>query len=290
MAPDPRTQWTPVLLLGLGAFCLALSAVGAHDRLTWVLEVFPILLAVPVLVLTRRRFPLTSLAYVLIFVHALVLMVGGHYTYERVPLGFWLQRALHLRRNDYDRLGHFAQGFVPAVLAREVLLRRSPLRTGKWLFFLVTCVCLAISACYKFVEWWTAVLTGDSATAFLGTQGDPWDTQWDMFLALVGAITAQLTLARVHDRQLDRLRRSEEHTSELQSHHDLVCRLLLEKKKTTKLCGGNDRASPAMSARRPQACVGSGKRRYQRPCGLKWHESPLRGEVAQHHKPTADRD
>jgi putative membrane protein len=157
---------------------------------------------VPILLATRRRFPLTPLAYRLIFVHALILMLGGHYTYAEVPLGYWVKDALSLARNHYDRLGHFAQGFVPAILAREILLRRTPLRPGRWLFFLVTCVCLAISACYEFIEWWTAVATGEAATAFLGTQGDPWDTQWDMFIALVGAVTAQLLLARGHDRQL----------------------------------------------------------------------------------------
>jgi putative membrane protein len=195
----------PLVLLAAGGVALALSAIRPHDYFTWFLEVAPILIAVPVLAATYGRFPLTPLAYRLIFVHALILMVGGHYTYAEVPLGFWVQRALGLARNHYDRLGHFAQGFVPAMIAREILLRRSPLRPGKWLFFLVTCVCLAISACYEFVEWWTAVTTGDSATAFLGTQGDPWDTQWDMFLALVGSLTAQLTLARVQDRQLERL-------------------------------------------------------------------------------------
>jgi len=193
------------VLLAAGGVALALTAIRPHDYFTWFLEVAPILIAVPVLVATYRRFPLTPLAYRLIFLHALILMVGGHYTYAEVPLGFWVQRALGLARNHYDRLGHFAQGFVPALLAREILIRRSPLRPGKWLFFLVTCVCLAISACYEFVEWWTAVTTGDSATAFLGTQGDPWDTQWDMFMALVGSLTAQLTLSRVQDRQLERL-------------------------------------------------------------------------------------
>ena len=202
MAPGARTRRTPLLLFGLGSLCLALSALGVHDRLTWVLEVFPIFLAVPILVLTWRRFPLTSLAYVLIFVHALVLMVGGHYTYERVPLGFWMQRALHLRRNDYDRIGHFAQGFVPAILTREVLLRRSPLVPGKWMFFVVTAVCLAISAAYELFEWGAAVTLGSGADAFLATQGDPWDTQWDMLTALVGAVVAQLSLVRIHDRQL----------------------------------------------------------------------------------------
>jgi putative membrane protein len=154
---------------------------------------------------TRRRFPLTPLAYRLIFVHALILMLGGRYTYAEVPLGFWVRDALGLARNHYDRLGHFAQGFVPAIVAREILVRKSPLRRDGWLFFLVACVCLSVSAIYELVEWWTAVATGEAATAFLGTQGDPWDTQWDMFLALLGALTAQLTLARVHDRQLDRL-------------------------------------------------------------------------------------
>jgi putative membrane protein len=189
-------------LLGLGAVVFVWSGIAPHDRTTWWLEVFPILIAVPLLIATRERFPLTRLAYRLILLHAVVLMIGGHYTYARVPLGFWLQNALHLARNHYDRLGHFVQGFVPAILAREVLLRRSPLVRGKWLFTLVTALCLAISACYEFIEWWSALIGGASATDFLGTQGDVWDTQWDMFLALIGAIVAQLTLSRVHDREL----------------------------------------------------------------------------------------
>ena len=204
---DKRTaRREPIVLLAATAAALAVSAVRPHDYFTWFLEVAPIFIGAVILIGTYRRFPLTPLAYRLLFVHALILMLGGHYTYAEVPLGFWVRDALGLARNHYDRLGHFAQGFVPAILAREILVRRSPLRPGKWLFFLVCCVCLAVSACYEFVEWWTAVLTGDSATAFLGTQGDPWDTQWDMFLALVGAITAQVTLRRAHDRQLDRLR------------------------------------------------------------------------------------
>ena len=193
------------LLLAAGAACLVASAVGVEDRTTWLLEVFPIFVAVPLLLATARRFPLTPLVYRLVFVHALILMLGGHYTYAKVPLGFWVQDALHLARNHYDRLGHFAQGFVPAIVAREILLRRSPLRPGKWLFFLVACVCLSVSACYEFVEWWAAVAGGSAADAFLGTQGDVWDTQWDMLMALVGAVTAQLLLARTHDRQLARL-------------------------------------------------------------------------------------
>jgi putative membrane protein len=195
----------PIILLVIGALCLAASAIGAAEPGTWVMEVFPIFVAVPILIATARRFPLTPLAYRLIFVHALILMLGGHYTYAKVPLGFWMRDALHLARNDYDRIGHFAQGFVPAIVAREILLRRTPLRRGAWLFFLVTCVCLSISACYEFIEWGAAVLGGSSADAFLGTQGDVWDTQWDMFTALIGALTAQVMLARVHDRQLARL-------------------------------------------------------------------------------------
>jgi putative membrane protein len=195
----------PAILLVLTLLCLAVSRVGAAEPGTWVLEVFPIFLALPLLVATAKRFPLTPLAYRLLFVHALILMVGGHYTYAKVPLGFWVQDALHLGRNHYDRLGHFAQGFVPAIVAREVLLRRSPLQRGKWLFFLVTCVCLAISASYELIEWLAALLGGSSADAFLGTQGDVWDTQWDMFTALVGALSALVLLPRIHDRQLDRL-------------------------------------------------------------------------------------
>jgi len=195
----------PLALLILGVICLIVSRIGALESGTWVLEVFPIFIAVPILVATARRFPLTPLAYRLIFLHALILMVGGHYTYAKVPLGFWMEHALHLTRNNYDRIGHFAQGFVPAIIAREILLRRTPLTRGKWIFLLVTCVCLAISACYEFIEWGTAVIGGSSADAFLGTQGDVWDTQWDMFTALICAIVAQLLLARVHDRQIREL-------------------------------------------------------------------------------------
>jgi putative membrane protein len=195
----------PIILLAATILALAISRVGALEPGTWVLEVFPIFIALPILVATAKRFPLTPLAYRLLFVHAIILMIGGHYTYAKVPLGFWVQDALHLARNHYDRLGHFAQGFVPAIVAREVLLRRSPLGRGKWLFFLVTCVCLAVSASYELIEWVAALLGGSSADAFLGTQGDVWDTQWDMFTALVGALSALVLLSRVHDRQLDAL-------------------------------------------------------------------------------------
>lgn len=189
-------------LLGAGAVALAVSGIGPRDRLTWILEVAPVLIAVPLLLATRRRFPFTPLTYRFIFLHALVLMLGGHYTYAEVPLGAWVQEALDLSRNHYDRLGHLMQGFVPALVAREVLLRLTPLRPGGWLFVLVAATCLAISACYEFIEWWTALIGGGTAEAFLGTQGDVWDTQWDMFLALVGAIASQLLLARAQDRQL----------------------------------------------------------------------------------------
>ena len=196
----------PGILLAVGAALLVWSGIGPKDRYTWILEVAPIFIAVPILVWTYRRFPLTPLAYRLIFLHACILMLGGHYTYAEVPLGYWMKDVFGFSRNHYDRIGHFAQGFVPAILAREILLRKTPLKSGGWLFFLVTCVCMAISAFYEFIEWWTALGSGEAATAFLGTQGDVWDTQWDMFMAFIGAITAQLTLSRYHDRQIAQLR------------------------------------------------------------------------------------
>ncbi len=192
----------PLILLALTAMVLLWSGIGPHDRTTWWLEVLPVLIVAPILIFTRRRFPLTPLLYRLIFLHAVILMVGGHYTYARVPVGFWVQDLLDLSRNHYDRLGHIAQGFVPAMAAREVLLRRSPLQPGKWLFFLVCSVALAISAFYEFTEWWAALIGGSAAEDFLATQGDIWDTQWDMFLALLGALTAQLTLGRLHNRAI----------------------------------------------------------------------------------------
>ena len=199
---SPPRGREPFGLLAAAAVLLAWSAVRPHDYFTWLLEVAPILIGVPVLVATYGRFPLTPLLYRLLFVHAVILMVGGHYTYAEVPLGFWMQRAFGFARNHYDRIGHFAQGFVPAILAREILLRRAVVPGRGWLFFLVTCVCLAFSAFYELIEWWTAEATGAAATAFLGTQGDPWDTQWDMFFALTGALVSQLLLGRAHDRQL----------------------------------------------------------------------------------------
>jgi len=199
------TRGEATALLVVGAALLVWSGIAPADRTTWILEVFPIFIAVPVLLATARRFPLTPLAYRLIFVHALILMLGGHYTYAQVPLGFWMQRVFGFTRNHYDRIGHLAQGFVPAIIAREILVRRSPLRPGKWLFVIVLCVCLAISACYEFIEWWSALIGGSGADAFLGTQGDPFDTQADMLMALIGAFAAQLLLARLHDRQIANL-------------------------------------------------------------------------------------
>jgi len=196
-----------IALLVLTAIALVVSGIGPRERGTWVLEVLPVLIAAPLLILTWKPFRLTPLAYRLIFVHALILMLGGHYTYAHVPLGFWLQEVFDFARNPYDRIGHFAQGFVPAIVIRELLLRRSPLRPGKWTFFLVSCVALAISAVYEFIEWWVAVLLGEGASAFLGTQGDEWDTQWDMVLCLIGAVSSQLLLSRIHDRQLAQLSR-----------------------------------------------------------------------------------
>ena len=193
-----------LLLLSLGAV-FAWSAVAPYDRFTWWLEVAPVIIGLVAVLATGRRFPLTPLVYVLLWFHAIVLLVGGHYTYARVPLFDWIREYLNLDRNHFDRLGHFMQGFVPAIVAREVLVRLSPLRPGRWLAFLVVCFCLALSATYELVEWVTAVWTGSKAEAFLGTQGDVWDTQWDMFLCLCGAIVSLSIWSRLHDRQLRRL-------------------------------------------------------------------------------------
>ena len=205
--PQPAfpSRREPLVLLVLALFALVVSGIGPKDRFTWFLEVAPILIGAPILVATVRRFPLTPLVYRLLFLHSLILMAGGHYTYAEVPLGEWAKAAFGFTRNHYDRLGHLAQGFVPAILAREILIRRTPLRPGGWLVTLVTSVCLAFSALYELIEWAMALATGEAATAFLGTQGDVWDTQWDMFFALCGALLAQALLTRLHDRQLARL-------------------------------------------------------------------------------------
>jgi len=190
-----------VALVGL----LALSGVNPYDRTTWVLEVFPVVVALPILWLTYRRYPLTNLLYVCIFAHACVLMLGGAYTYARVPLGFEIASVLDLERNPYDRIGHFFQGFVPALVAREILIRGAYVRGRKMLVFVVVSIVLAISASYELLEWASAVALGQGADDFLGTQGDPWDTQKDMFCAVIGAVTALLLLSRFHDRQILKL-------------------------------------------------------------------------------------
>lgn len=190
------------LLFSILGVAFIWSAIAPHDYFTWLLEVFPVLIVLPLLLATYSRFKFTRLVYSLILVHAIILLVGGHYTYAEMPLFSWLRDTYTLDRNYYDRLGHVAQGFIPAMVAREILLRRSPLQAGKWLFFVVSSVCLAVSACYEFLEWWVALASGSDANAFLATQGDVWDTQWDMLLALLGAISAQLLLARVHDKQV----------------------------------------------------------------------------------------
>ncbi len=198
-----------LLLTLLFATLVALAASGwrPYDHVTWLLEVAPALIALPILIFTRHSYPLTPLLYVLIFLHALVLILGGAYTYARVPLGDWVQQAFDLSRNPYDKLGHFMQGFVPAIVAREILIRGDYLRGRRMIAFLCVCVALAISALYEIIEWWAALVLGQGADEFLGTQGDPWDTQSDMFFAGLGAMFALIALSAVHDRQLAALRR-----------------------------------------------------------------------------------
>lgn len=201
---SPSSQRQPLLLALLAATIVALFVSGwrPYDRLTWLMEVLPVLVALPLLIVTRGRYPLTTLLYVLIFLHGLVLMGGGAYTYARVPAGAWVQDWFGLARNPYDKLGHFVQGFVPALIAREILLRGAFVRGARMTAFLCVCVALAISAVYELIEWWAALSLGQGADEFLGTQGDQWDTQSDMFWALIGATVALATLSRFHDRQL----------------------------------------------------------------------------------------
>ncbi len=189
----------------LAAVCIAIgvSAISPFDWLTWWLEAIPVLIAIPILLATFQRHPLTPLLYRLIFLHMLILLLGAHYSYARVPLGFWMQDWFDFSRNHYDRIGHLMQGFMPAILSREILLRTGAVRRGGWLFFIAVSICLAFSAFYEMIEWWSALL-GDVTTEFLGTQGDIWDAQWDMFLALIGAISSLLLLSKLHDRHLAR--------------------------------------------------------------------------------------
>jgi len=184
---------------------LLVSGIAPYDRLTWLMEVAPVLIALPIMAATYKKFPLTTLLYVLIFIHALVLIEGGTYTYARVPLGFWLQDVLETARNPYDKIGHFMQGFVPFLVAREILLRGGFLTSRRMTAFLSICVVMMISSFYELIEWWAALIMGQGADEFLGTQGDEWDTQSDMLFALIGAMTAMLTLSRLHDRQMGRM-------------------------------------------------------------------------------------
>lgn len=195
----------PLSLLFCGTLVFIWSWIGAADRMTWWLESFPALLAVPILFASYRQFPLTRLAYLLILLHACILLVGAHYTYEHVPLFDWVKNHFHLQRNDYDKVGHLAQGFVPAIIAREVLIRKRIVAGPWWRAFLIMCICMAISACYELLEWAVALLEGSNADAFLATQGDPFDTQSDMFCALIGAAAAQISLPWLHDKELAKL-------------------------------------------------------------------------------------
>lgn len=191
-----------ILLIAI-ATVLLWSWFNPYDRATWWMEALPVLIGVVVLIATRRHFPLTRLLYYLLFIHGIILVVGAHYSYARVPVGFWLQELLGLERNPYDRIGHLAQGFIPAILAREILIRNAVVKSASWLFFLVTCICLAFSAFYELVEWWAAVIGGDGSIEFLGTQGDVWDAQWDMLHALVGALVAQFLLSGLLQQQIN---------------------------------------------------------------------------------------
>ena len=192
--------------LGVLAIALIASAIKPHDRPTWLLEVLPVLLGVPLLLWFDRRHRVTHLLFVLVILHSLVLIYGGAYTYAHVPLGHWMQDWFGFARNDYDRIGHFMQGFVPALIAREVLLRSARVGNPRYLAFLCICVSLAVSAGYELIEWWAALALGKGADEFLGTQGDPWDTQSDIFMALIGAVCSTLILSKPHDRALARLR------------------------------------------------------------------------------------
>lgn len=199
-----RERWLLAAAAALAAL-LVWSGLAPYDRPTWVMEVLPIMIALPIMILCYRRLPLTTLLYVLIFMHGLVLMLGGAYTYARVPLGFQLQDWLQLERNPYDRIGHLFQGFVPVMVAREILIRGDYVRGPRMLVFVCICMVLAVSASYELIEWAAALALGQGADQFLGTQGDVWDTQWDMFCALLGAMSALLLLSRVQDRQIARL-------------------------------------------------------------------------------------
>lgn len=197
-----RLPFERLLLAAIVIVALLWSAYRPYHWGAWAAEVFWVAIGLPLVVATHRRFPLTPLLERLLTLHAVFLVIGGHYTYSLTPVGEWLQDWLALERNPYDRIGHVLQGFVPAILAREILLRQSPLVRGRWLAFLAVCVCLAFSAFFELLEWWAAIFTGAGREGALAEQGDPWDTQWDMFCCLIGATTSLLFMSRLHDRQL----------------------------------------------------------------------------------------
>jgi putative membrane protein len=197
---DSRTMAATWMAVYVGV--LAWSAINPHDYPTWFLEVFPALIGAGLLWYTRVSFPLTTMSYVLILVHCIILMVGGHYTYAEVPLGDWVRDAFELERNNYDKLGHFVQGFIPAIITREIVIRKQVFNDARWRDFFIVCFCIGFSAFYELIEWWVALLSEEAAESFLGTQGYVWDTQSDMFWALLGATLAVVLLGRWHDRQL----------------------------------------------------------------------------------------
>ena len=200
MGKEPAIQGKLIILWLLVFFLVLIwSAIRPHDYFTWILEVSPAIFGLGILMVTFKNFHFTRLAYWFMLIHSIILMIGGHYTYAEVPLFNWIRDAFGMIRNNYDKVGHFAQGFVPAIIAREILIRRSPLKQGKLLSFIVVCICLAISAFHELFEWWVAIVTGSAADAFLGTQGDIWDTPSDMFFAFIGAITSLIFLSKAHD-------------------------------------------------------------------------------------------
>lgn len=203
----PTSSRTHIILLIIFIIALLWSGIQPHDYFTWALEVFPAVIGVIVLLATRNRFPLTMLTYCLILIHCCILFVGGHYTYALVPLFDWVKEVFEQSRNNYDKVGHFAQGFVPAIITRELFIRLNVINNKRWIAFLTVCVCVTISAGYEFLEWFVAIVSGESAESFLGTQGYVWDTQSDMLFALIGAVCMVVLLSRIHDKQLANLKR-----------------------------------------------------------------------------------
>ena len=205
MAEKSKIKTLHIVLLTLVVLTLIWSGIHPKDYFVWMLEVLPTVIGLVLVIRTYKKFQLTDLLYILIAIHGIILCIGGKYTYAEVPIGLWVQELMGTARNNYDRLGHIAQGFIPAILAREILTRLKVVKNGKWLFLFATCICVAFSAFYELIEWWVAIFTGDGSAEFLGTQGDIWDTQWDIFLCLIGALSSQLFLGSVHDRQLEKL-------------------------------------------------------------------------------------